>query len=134
MRVLWATAGCAAVGLGGLGAFLPLLPTVPFMLLAAYCFSKSSDRLHDWLVEHRIFGPGIRDWRENRAISVRGKQLATLSICLVPVLSMALGFDKGIIALQAIVLAAVLAFIWTRPAGPSKDADKERRAGPTSDR
>lgn len=117
MRLLWGMGGVAALGLGAAGIVLPLLPTVPFVLLAAFCFSRSSDRLHDWLVAHDIFGPMIRDWRESGAISPRAKRLATLSVGAAFGLSLALGLRTGLLVVQAIVLSAVLIFIWTRPAG-----------------
>ncbi|MEM1160041.1 MAG: YbaN family protein, partial [Pseudomonadota bacterium] len=71
MKILWTLAGWAAFGLGLLGAALPLLPTVPFMLLAAFCFARGSERFHRWLMNHPRFGPGIRDWQAHRAISRR---------------------------------------------------------------
>lgn len=77
-RLLWATAGVISLGLGIVGAFLPLLPTVPFVLLAAFCFSRSSRRAEDWLLNHRLFGPMVRDWRAQRAIPLRAKQAAWL--------------------------------------------------------
>jgi len=69
--------GLAAVGLGVFGIFLPLLPTTPFLLLAAACFLRSSDRLYDWLIHHRWFGRTIRQYREHKAVSLQTK-LATL--------------------------------------------------------
>ncbi len=66
MRVFWAVFGLMSLGLGMIGVFLPLLPTVPFILLAAFCFSKSSDRLHGWLTNHSKFGPIIEVWRRMR--------------------------------------------------------------------
>ncbi|MBN1479693.1 YbaN family protein [candidate division KSB1 bacterium] len=66
-------AGCLALGLGVLGIFLPLLPTTVFLLIAAACFARSSERLYQWLLNHRWFGPIIRNWREHKAISLRGK-------------------------------------------------------------
>lgn len=69
--------GMVAVGLGAAGIFLPLLPTTPFLLLAAACFFRSSDRLHNWLINHRWFGRYIRQYREHKAIS-RQTKLATL--------------------------------------------------------
>ena len=62
MRRLWTIAGWTAFGFGVLGVALPLLPTVPFMLLAAFCFARGSDRFHHWLMNHSRFGPQIHDW------------------------------------------------------------------------
>jgi len=76
-RALLAACGLAAVGLGVLGIFLPLLPTTPFLLLAAACFIRSSDRLYQWLMRHRRLGRIVRQYRENRALPLRTK-LATL--------------------------------------------------------
>lgn len=117
MRTLWAIGGFVALGLGAVGVVLPLLPTVPFVLLAAYCFSRSSDRMHDWLVSHDIFGPMIHDWRKSGAISQRGKVYATVSIGAVFGLSVILGLRPALLTIQAVVLGIVLLFIWTRPTG-----------------
>ena len=76
MRGLWLTAGMLFLGLGLLGVLLPILPTTPFLLLAAWCFARSSPRLHGWLLGHRLFGPPIRNWEENGAISRPAKRLA----------------------------------------------------------
>jgi uncharacterized membrane protein YbaN (DUF454 family) len=75
MRIVWLTLGLASLALGGLGVALPLLPTTPFVLLAAYCFARSSRKLHDWLLDNRTFGKAIRDWRAHRAISRRSKAI-----------------------------------------------------------
>jgi uncharacterized membrane protein YbaN (DUF454 family) len=69
-------AGMGLVGLAAIGILLPLLPTTPFLLLAAACFARSSDRWHRWLLEHRIFGPIIRNWHTNRCIPRRAKAVA----------------------------------------------------------
>jgi uncharacterized membrane protein YbaN (DUF454 family) len=100
-----------------LGAFLPLLPTVPFMLLAAFFFARSSERLHAWLLGHPVFGRAIVEWHERGAINPRAKRYATVSIALVFVLSIVLALKPVILLVQGLVLLAVLIFIWTRPNG-----------------
>ncbi|MCT2539610.1 YbaN family protein [Sedimentimonas flavescens] len=117
MRVLWLIAGSISLGLGLLGVFLPLLPTVPFVLLAAFCFARSSERLHDWMLEHPKFGPAIADWRDRGAISARGKWAATISIVASLILAVVLGFPTKFLTIQTIALAGVTLFIWTRPNG-----------------
>lgn len=117
MRFLWAGLGILCVGLGVVGAFLPLVPTVPFLLLATFLFAHSSPRLHSWIVSHPRFGPVIEDWTRYGAIRPRAKRLATLSIAAVFGLSLLLGAEFKVLAIQAIVLGCVLWFIWTRPSG-----------------
>ena len=87
-RTLWLIIGLTSLALGIAGVVLPLLPTTPFVLLSAYCFARSSPRLHDWLLGHKIFGPLIHNWEQHRAISQRAKVLA--------VLSMAVGFQYAL--------------------------------------
>lgn len=118
MRFVWAGCGLLSLLCGLLGVVLPLVPTVPFMLLAAFCFARSSDRLHNWLLSHHTFGPSIVDWQTHGAISLKGKRLATLGCALVLTLSVALGLRWQLIAIQATVLSCVMLFIWTRPSGP----------------
>lgn len=72
-RWLLITVGILSVGLGTLGIFVPLLPTTPFLLLAAACFVRSSERLHLWLLSHRVYGPVIRGFREHRALPASSK-------------------------------------------------------------
>jgi uncharacterized membrane protein YbaN (DUF454 family) len=98
-----------------LGVVLPLVPTVPFILLAAFCFARSSQRLHNYLINHALFGKMITDWRESGAINPKAKRLATVSIVLVLVASLAAKAPQSVIGVQVIVLGLVLLFIWTRP-------------------
>ena len=70
---LYMAAGFVAVGLGIVGIPLPLLPTTPFLLLAAFCFARGSQRWHDWLMAHRVFGPYITAFREKRGLTRRQK-------------------------------------------------------------
>lgn len=72
-KALLVAIGVLAVGLGTVGVFVPLLPTTPFLLLAAACFIRSSNRLYVWLIRHRWFGSYIRNYREHRAITLTTK-------------------------------------------------------------
>lgn len=113
-RRLWLGAGWAAAGLGAIGIALPILPTVPFVILAAFCFSKSSPALERRLLEHRMFGPSIRAWRERSAISRKGKWAATGAFAA----SIALGaftLDWPWVLVPPGVAMVCLAWLWTRP-------------------
>lgn len=113
-RVLYLWAGFASLGLGAIGIFLPLLPTVPFMILAAFCFARSNPALEARLLDHRHFGPHIRRWRERGAISRRGKKAAliafTFSVALALIFS---PFPWFLIPLAAAIIGG--SWIWTRP-------------------
>jgi uncharacterized protein len=76
MRTLYLAFGLLCVAIGAVGAFLPLLPTVPFMLLAAFCFARSSPRLERRLLDDAVFGPHIRAWRDSRSVSRTAKRAA----------------------------------------------------------
>jgi len=76
VRLLCLGAGITALLLGIAGVVLPLLPTTPFILLAAACFARSSVRFHDWLLNQRIAGPIIREWQTHRAMPRRAKRAA----------------------------------------------------------
>jgi uncharacterized membrane protein YbaN (DUF454 family) len=115
MRIILALVGWLAVGLGVIGAVVPLLPTVPFLLLAAACFARSSDRFHDWLLGHPRLGPAIHDWNSSRAISRPAKRMAMLSIAASFGISLAIGVPYWALATQTVTLLAVSAFILTRP-------------------
>lgn len=120
MRYLWITAGALCVALGMVGAVLPVLPTTPFMLLAAFCFARSSPRLHAWLLAHPTFGPVITRWQAHGAIAPKVKRVAVLTILGCFLFAVFLGLKPWLLALQFCVLSAVALFIWTRPDGPEQ--------------
>lgn len=101
--------GLFSVGLGLLGAFLPLLPTTPFVLLASVCFARSSPRLNEWLHEHDTLGPPLRAWEEHRALPRRAK-LVTIGLLWVSIpVSMYLASNRYLRAgLAAILLVATV--------------------------
>ncbi|MCU0890644.1 MAG: YbaN family protein [Sandarakinorhabdus sp.] len=117
-RTLWLLLGLTSLAFGIAGVVLPLLPTTPFVLLAAYCFARSSPRLHDWLLANRTFGPLILNWEKHRAIAPRAKLLAVLSMAAVFGISFLVGASERVIIIQAVILPATCLFILTRPSGP----------------
>jgi uncharacterized membrane protein YbaN (DUF454 family) len=119
-RLLWIGLGYLAIGFGTAGLFLPILPTTPFALLAAFCFSKGSPRLHQWLRAHPRFGPYIRNWEAHRVIPLHAKIIATavagISIGMVLYSADMASWIKGLLGLTVI---AVFIWIWTRPSRAS---------------
>ncbi|WP_150290404.1 YbaN family protein [Sphingobium estronivorans] len=114
LRHFYLFSGFLSLGLGAVGVFLPLLPTVPFMILAAFCFARSSPRLEARLLEHRHFGPHIRRWRGNGAISRRGKKAALAAFAFSVVLALFFSpFPWCLIPVAAALIGGT--WIWTRP-------------------
>ena len=102
--------------LGIVGAVLPVLPTTPFLLLAAYFYSRTNHELHQWLYNHKYFGPPIKDWDEHKVIGLKAKIIASAAIALVifwriPRLNVH-DIIKGLVVL---ILTGVLVFIWSKP-------------------
>ena len=114
-KIVWMAGGWVALGLGIVGAVLPLLPTTPFVLLAAYCFARSSPRLQLWLESHRIFGPMIANWRRYGAISVRTKIYSLSTMAASPFLTWALDAPIWALIAQIVMLIGAATFVVTRP-------------------
>ena len=119
-RAIWILVGLVALALGAIGIFLPLLPTTPFLILAAFAFANSSNRLHTWLVEHNVFGPFIANWRRYGAISRPAKIAGVVSMIAVIGLSLLLNAPASIVVIQVIVLSASALFVVTRPEPPEQ--------------
>ena len=115
MRILWLALGYVALLLGLAGVVLPLVPTTPFLILSAFAFSKGSPRLERWLVDHPRFGPPIRDWREERALSRRAKWVASIVMAVTLVGGILARLSTTILLVQAVIFCAVALFLWTRP-------------------
>jgi uncharacterized membrane protein YbaN (DUF454 family) len=82
LRWLLLLLGLLYTAAGLAGVFLPLLPTTPFLLLAAACFARSSQRCHRWLLEHPLFGTTLRQWQQERALPRRSKYVAVTLLTL----------------------------------------------------
>jgi len=82
VKGLWIAGGSLSVALGVIGIFFPVLPTTPFLLLAAFCYARSSDPFYHWLLNNRWFGAYIRNYREGRGIPLTEKILAISSLWL----------------------------------------------------
>ena len=107
--------GIFFVALAFIGVFLPLLPTTPFLLVAATCFAKSSPRLHKMLLANKVFGPMIYHWQQTRSIPKRAKIIALVSMVLAVVWS---GYILPSIWLKGLVVALVawpFVFLWRLP-------------------
>lgn len=116
LRPLYIAAGWLCLGLGFLGIFLPLLPTTPFALLAAFCFSRGSTRLYHWLLAQKTFGPIIRDWNQHGVIQPHIKWVSIVMILLMIGYPVVFGpLALGIKLALSMIAAGVIGFIWTRP-------------------
>ena len=110
----------AAVAIGAVGVVLPLVPTTPFLLIAAFAFARSSVRLNRWLREHRTFGPLIDNWHRDGSIDRNVKRNAMIVIAVTPVITWLFAAPLWIIACQIVVLSAAAIFILTRPLPPER--------------
>ena len=124
--LLWRALAVCALALGMIGVVVPGLPTVPFLLLAAWAGAKSWPALERWLVEHPRWGDAIRQWREKRAIPRRAKWAATWTMLFSAVILLALMRWTGshrwwLVALPMGCMAVVGAWLWMRPEPPRSD-------------
>ncbi|MEH6470651.1 MAG: YbaN family protein [Halopseudomonas sp.] len=110
MNIVYRTIGIISLGLGTLGAFLPLLPTTCFVLLAAWCFGKSSPRWHAWLLSNKLLGGTLTRWQRYRCISPKVKYMATASMLVSGSYSLSL---LGSPVLQIILLGVLITGIYS---------------------
>ena len=112
MKPFYNVAGALAVLLGVLGLFLPLLPTTPFLLLASWCFARGSDRLHRWLLSHRVFGEYLRNFEAGRGIPLKAKILATVMLWGSLLLAIPRFDSPAIPAVLVLTGACVSIYLW----------------------
>ncbi len=115
-RAIYLFAGYLSLALGLIGVVLPLLPTTPFVLLAAFFFSRSSEKLHNKLLNNKVFGELIKRWEQDGTIPLKAKLLATfmmLTMVSYPLIYRPLDMSVKLLVVGAISLS--LAYIWSRP-------------------
>jgi len=104
-RRLLIVAGTLCTGLGIIGIFIPILPTTPFLLLAAACYMRSSERFYQWLINNRIFGAYVRNYIEGRGMPIRIKIFTILLLWLTIGLSITFGVQNIVIRIVLICIA-----------------------------
>jgi uncharacterized membrane protein YbaN (DUF454 family) len=117
VRLAFLALGLLALALGLVGIFVPLLPTTPFLILAAAAFARSSPRLEGWLLAHARFGPPLRAWRARGAISRPAKIASSVGMGLGLLLfQLAAGPPPVLLGGVALLMILVSGWIWMRPA------------------
>lgn len=124
VRLVYLALGWLFFGLGMLGVVLPVLPTTPFLLLTLWAFSRSSIRWHQWLYQHRIFGPALQRWHQHRIIPLHAKVIivVTMSASLIYLI----GFSRIpplVVWLSASIMLVVASYLLTRPSALKVEAD-----------
>lgn len=115
MRHLWLTVGWTFAALGVVGIALPIMPTVPFLLVAAWAFARSSPVLQKRILNHPSYGPHVRAWQERGAVSRLAKLWAILAMAGGVGLSIYINMPPAIIAIQALICSGVGLFLLSRP-------------------
>lgn len=127
-RWLFTALGFLALGLAGIGVVLPVLPTTPFVLLAAACFARSSPRFHRWLLSSRAFGPMIQRWQADRCVSRETKAVAIGLIGVTFAVSIGLVVSQPAARAGLAILGAVAVVIVARlpPCAGDRQTSPER--------
>jgi uncharacterized membrane protein YbaN (DUF454 family) len=116
VRAFYVAAGFVFFGIGLAGVVLPVLPATPFMLLAAACFARGSERFYKWLLANKTFGPLIREWREHRSIPYRTKLFAVVLMSLTLAVSIVFFVKDLYLQLALAALGVLLAgWLWLIP-------------------
>jgi len=105
LRGIYVVLGFLLVGIGVIGTVLPGIPTTAPILLAAFLFSKSSQRFDDWMLNHRVFGPLVRDWRAGLGFTARAKAIAITAIAITFTITVGWAIDNLAVRIGLVLLA-----------------------------
>lgn len=105
-KILYILIGSIAVAFGAVGAVVPMLPTVPFLMLAVFCFARSSEKLNRWLKETKLYRENLKDLAERRGMTKRAKIRVMVTVTILMSIGLVLMGRKGIVA-GCIVLSAI---------------------------
>ena len=106
-KIVYVALGCIGLALGAVGAVLPLLPAFPFLLLAAFSFAKSSERLHTWFIHTKLYQNNLESYVTHRAMTMRTKRRVMATVTLLMAFGFTLMFLKGLF-----IPCGVLAGVW----------------------
>ena len=106
-RITFVVLGCVSLALAVIGVVLPILPTVPFLALAAFCFAKSSDRLNNWLINTKFYQNNLADFKAGKGMTVKTKVRILATVTLVMVIGLIAMLMKGVI-----VGSIILSVVW----------------------
>ena len=123
LRLIYLLIGWSALTLGVIGAFLPVMPTVPFLIVALWGFSKSSQRFHDSMYHHKIYGPMLRQWDRHRVIPLWGKIWACAAMTgSLAIMVLWMEVPLPFVGMAAAVMLAVAVYILSKPSRPPLDS------------
>ena len=106
-RITFVVLGCISLALAVFGVALPILPTVPFLALAAFCFAKSSDRLNNWLINTKFYQNNLADFKAGKGMTVKTKVRILTTVTLVMAIGLIVMLMKGVI-----VGSIILSVVW----------------------
>ena len=114
-KTLWLILAYATLAIGVIGAFLPILPTTPFLLVAVWAGSHASSNFKWWLLRHKRFGPGLRDWYRDKAIAKRAKIAAVSIISISWIIIILNDSPIGVIVFTGLLFVGCISFLVSRP-------------------
>ena len=125
-RILYVIIGCICLGLGTLGSLIPVLPTVPFLMLAAFCFARSSQKLHNWFVGTKLYQDNLADFVAGRGMTKQAKVRIMITVTLLMSVGFVMmgmkGIVTGCIVLGTVWLLHIIYFIFGIKTIPAKEA------------